>query len=310
MTNIADRISRQYKDTPRSNDNGSDWTVSPDWEEQAGLVHGINQVAINSGTTALIEHYKGEPIFKGMIEALLGIKSELGLCEHKRAHHCAANYMIEDEWYIGGGTPTRVVTCREFVTQTEAVELAHLEHEMGGHFHHDLIKIALLDRIHSPKLNQSIMRAISDCAKCKNFGSTHLNALLQPIMHQHPFELLVGNYLSMLPGKGGYHTISLYLDTCSQHVWGHKFKMAGTGKMTVKSLTEIFQNFTPAEMFMSDGGRHFENAEVDELCEKWGSKHHVVSAYLPWVNSLVEGTNRILLYILPCLCAPEIGEDG
>ena len=169
MTNIADRISRQYKDTPRSDDNGSDWTVSPDWEEQAGLVHGINQVAIDSGMTALIECFKGEPIFKGVIEALLGIKSELGLREHKRAHHHAANYMIEDEklWYIGGGTLTRAVTCRECVTQTEAVELAHLEHEMGGHFHHNLIKIALLDRIHSPKLNQSIMRAVSDCAKCK-----------------------------------------------------------------------------------------------------------------------------------------------
>ena len=61
---------------------------------------------------------------------------------------------------------------------------------------------------------------------------------------------------------------------------------------------------------MSDGGRHFDNAEVDELCEKWGSKHHVVSAYLPWVNGLVEGTNRILLYVLACLCAPEIGEDS
>ena len=104
--------------------------------------------------------------------------------------------------------------------------------------------------------------------------------------------------------------IGLYLDTCSQHVWGHKLKMAGIGKTTVKSLTEILQNFAPAETFMSDGGRHFNNTEVDKLCEKWGSKCYVVSAYLPWVNGLVEGINRILLYILACLCAPEIEEDG
>ena len=189
------------------------------------------------------------------------------------------------------------------------MELAWQEHETGGHFHHDLIKMKLLDSIHSPKLDRSIMTAISDCAKCKNFGSTHLNTLLQPITQRHPFELLVGDYLSMPMGKGGYHMVGLYLDTCSQHVWGDKFKMAGTRKTTIKSLTNIYENFMPAKTFMSDGGRHFDNTEVDKFCSKWGGKYHVVAAYSPWINGLVEGTNRILLYILACLCAPDIGED-
>ena len=48
------------------------------------------------------------------------------------------------------------------------------------------------------------MKAVSDCVRCKNFGSTHLNVLLKPITHHHPFELIVGDYLSMPPGKGGY----------------------------------------------------------------------------------------------------------
>ena len=43
---------------------------------------------------------------------------------------------------------------------------------------------------------------------------------------------------------------------------------------------------------------------------KWGGQHHVAAVYLPWVNSLVEGTNKILLYILAHLCTPEVGEDG
>ena len=146
--------------------------------------------------------------------------------------------------------------------------------------------------------------------KMQKFTGTHLNALLQPITCHHPFELIVGDYLSMPPGKGGYHTVGLYLDTCSQHVWGEKFKMAGTGKTTIKSLTNIYENFAPAEMFMMDGGRHFDNTEVDKFCKKWCSKHHVVAAYSPWVNGLVEGANKILLYVLAGLCAPEIGEDG
>lgn len=190
------------------------------------------------------------------------------------------------------------------------MELAREEHEKGGHFHRDLIKIALLDKIHTPNLDQSIVKAITDCARCKNFGGTHLHALLQPITRRHPFELLVGDYLSMPPGKGGYHIVGLYLDTFTQHVWGFMFKTVGTGKTTVKSLEDIYGGFAPAEVFMSDGGKHFKNNEVRQCCEKWGGRHHVVAAYSPWINGLVEGTNKILLYILACLCAPEVGEDG
>ena len=129
-----------------------------------------------------------------------------------------------------------------------------------------------------------------------------------PTAH-NPFELLVGDYLSMPPGKGGYHTIRLYLNTFTQHIWGYKFKTAGTRKTTVKSLNDIYSGFAPAKVFMSDSGKHFNNAEVRQCCEKWGGQHHVVVAYLPWVNGLVEGTNKILLYILASLCAPEVGED-
>lgn len=120
----------------------------------------------------------------------------------------------------------------------------------------------------------------------------------------------MGDYLSMPPRKGGFHTVGLYLDTFTQHVWGYKFKTAGTGKTTVKSLDDIYGSFAPAKVFMSDGGKHFKNNEVQQCCEKWGSRHHVIAAYSPWINGLVEGTNKILLYILARLCAPEVGEDG
>lgn len=80
--------------------------------------------------------------------------------------HRAKNYMIYEDklWYVGGRTPTRAVTCRECASQEEAINLARQEHESGGHFHHDLIKIALLDKIHSPKLDQLILKAVSECA--------------------------------------------------------------------------------------------------------------------------------------------------
>jgi hypothetical protein len=312
VTNIADGISRQYEDTDKTADDGSCFTVSPDWERQAGLTFDVYCITPSPENAALRERFKSEPLFLDVIDALEGVKHSRNLQEQKRAQHRALNYMIEDNklWHLAGGTKARARSRQECVTQVEATQLAREEHEKGGHWHRDNIKIALLDKIHSPKLDQSIVKAVLECARCKNFGSTHLHSLLQPITRRHPFELLVGDYLSLPTGRGGFHTVGLYLDTFSQHVWGDMFKTAGSAKTTNKSIDNVCNTFAPPGTFMCDGGKHFNNNEVKENCKKWGIKQHVTPAYSPWVNGLVEGTNKLLLYVLARLCAPEIGEDG
>ena len=201
-------------------------------------------------------------------------------------------------WKVAGGHSTRARARVECITKDEAVALAGKEHIEQGHWARDSIKKSLIDRIWSPKLDASIVKSISQCGQCKNFGGTHLHALLDPITRRHPFELLVGDYLSMPIGKGGYHNVGLYLDTYSQHLWGFKYKTAGSTKTTVGALSRIYQDFTAAEAFMSDGGKHFDNKEVRDVCQKWGTKTHIVAAYSPWINGLVEGTNKILLHVL------------
>ena len=104
--------------------------------------------------------------------------------------------------------------------------------------------------------------------------------------------------------------LGLFLDIFSQHLWVTKFKTAGTAKTTVDSLTGIFNHFTAAETFMTDGGRHFNNDLVKTFCAKWSCTHHIVAAYSPWINGLVEGTNKLLLHILKQLCVPNLGEDN
>lgn len=115
----------------------------------------------------------------------------------------------------------------ECVPPEEAVELARSEHAKNGHWQRDLIKKALLDRIWSPGLDGSITAGIKDCPHCKNFGGTRLHALLDPITRRHPLELLVGDYLALPKGIGGFYTVGLYLDTYSQHMWGFKYKVPG-----------------------------------------------------------------------------------
>ncbi|KAG2752850.1 hypothetical protein P692DRAFT_20670250, partial [Suillus brevipes Sb2] len=73
-------------------------------------------------------------------------------------------------WRLRSSNTSRAKSRVECVTKEEAKELAKQTHSDGGHWGRDAIKLTLLDRICSPKLDASILEAIKDCAKCKNFG--------------------------------------------------------------------------------------------------------------------------------------------
>ena len=166
-----------------------------------------------------------------------------------------------------------------------------------------------MDRVKSPYLDQTILTAIKECRRCKGFGNTHLHSLLEPITRRHPWELLVGDYLSISKGKGGFNNLGVYLDVCLQHVSAFKYKKAGTALTTIAALRHIGNTYTDPETFMANGGSHFNNHLVREFCKERGIKLHIVAKYSAWVNGLVEGTNKILLGILKRMCAPDLGED-
>ena len=310
---VADGLSRASEGTEHEEKDGSEWTVSEDWETAVSLSHDIfhTSMAHTTEMAKLRDRFKDEPIFAEVIDDMLELDQGVSLKLRKRARHRASEYMIAEGklWKIAGRHQERARPRVECVSREEVIHLAKEEHVKNGHWQRDAIKKSLLDRIWCPGIDTAIVKGILDCGVCKNFGSTHLHALLDPITRRHPFELLVGDYLSMPTGKGGYHTIGLYLDTYSQHIWGFKLKTAGNAKSTKESLNNIFHNFTPPETFMSDGGKHFDNNEVRQLCQEWGTETHVVPAYSPWVNGLVEGTNKLLLHVLKRLCAPDLNDE-
>jgi len=125
--------------------------------------------------------------------------------------------------------------------------------------------------------------------------------------HQNSFINLAGNCAKI--DSYGIPGIDRIPPDSGRNQW-RTVKTSGTATTTNKSLDDIFHNFMPPETFMADGGKHFKNWEVADNCEQWGTKLHTVAAYSPWVNGLVEGTNKLLLYILARLCVPEVGEDG
>ena len=306
---VADGISRRDEGKPRTDADGSSWSVSPDWEVSRGIVQDVLLTSVEEDS--LRARFKDEPLFLSIIDAIQDVQSSKSDREQQRAKHRATQYLIYEGklWRLNGGDGSRALPRTECVSRKEALALATKQHADNGHWGRDAIKIALLNKIHSPRLDESIVTAIRECSQCKSFGPTHLHSLLMPITRRHPFELLVGDYLSLPNGKGGYHTVGLFLDTYSQHVWAFKFKSAGTAKTTIDCLANIFHNFIAPETFMSDGGKHFDNQDVRDFCAKRSTKHHVIAAYAPWINGLVEGTNKLLLHVLKRLCAPDLDND-
>jgi RNase H-like domain found in reverse transcriptase len=308
---VGDGISWMDKGQPHRENDGSSRSVTPDQEHAQGIYHDLFMVAavISTVHSLLSEHFINEAVFLQVLHALLGITGASTEAERRRAKHHSDCYFVEDGklWRLGGATPTRAVTHWECVTKLEATQLAREEHAKV-HMHRDHIRTQLLDKIYSPLLDASITTAILECRCCKDFGSTHIHALLAPITRRRPFELLVGDYLSMPMGKGGFTKIGLYADVFARKLWGFKSKSAA-GKNTVDSLRKISQAFIAPETIMVDGGSHFNCAEVRDYCEGIGSKLHVVAAYAPWLSGLLEGSNRILLSALKRLCAPGLGED-
>jgi hypothetical protein len=319
---VADALSRANEGMPKVKGDGSEWTVSPNWEARAGIVNDLFTVQeaentylvapVPEGTMALRERFKNEPIYLQVIDAILELDFGTSMQKRKRARHQATQYFIDENklWRLGGGVGVRARPRRECLTKEEARAKAVEVHEKGGHFHRDSIKLTMMDKYHSPKMDESIVSAIMDCARCKGFGPAHLHSLLDPVIRRHPFELVAGDYLSMPEGIGGYKNVGLYVDTCSQNIWGFKYKEHGSADTTESALEYICDNFLEMETFMVDNGRHFKNKAVERFCDTRGINFHCVSAYSPWINGLVEGANKLLIYVLARLCAPDIGEDG
>jgi RNase H-like domain found in reverse transcriptase/Reverse transcriptase (RNA-dependent DNA polymerase) len=308
---VADGISRKYVNLPTEKNDGHEWTVSEDWEARTGIQNDIFQIESLPTYDALRNRFANEKIFLNVIEALAELEHGKSIRERKKAKHQAEGYMIQDGklWKIGNTKSTRAKPRVECIPQSEAVTLAWEIHRNEGHFHRDNVKIALMDKIASPHLDQSITKAIMDCGKCKGHGPKHLHSLLEPITRCHPFELLVGDTLAMPKGKGGFIKIGLYADVYSQHVWADKFKTAASAATSCKTFNNICTTFTAPEAFMVDGGREFDNDAVREACATRNVELRVVPGYSPWINGLIEGMNAKLLGRLKRLCSPDLGED-
>ena len=168
---VADGLSRANEGLPNEEGDGSQWTVSEDWEAAAGLTHDIFYTTdpTTPEVVQLRERFKEEPIFLEVIDALLNLDQGKDVRLRKRARHRASEYLIDNNqlWKVAGGHSTRARAKVECITRAEATALAQKEHNDRGHWGRDSIKKALMDRIWSPNLDGSIVKEYlsADAAK-------------------------------------------------------------------------------------------------------------------------------------------------
>lgn len=154
---VADGISRMDEGKPRTDTDGSSWSVSPDWEVSQGIVQDVLLTEVEEDS--LRERFKDEPLFLSILDAIQNVQLFKSERDQQRARHRATQYLIDDGklWRLNGGDGLRALPRTECVSRAEAKALAMTQHTENGHWGRDAVKIALLDKIHSPRLDKSVV---------------------------------------------------------------------------------------------------------------------------------------------------------
>jgi transposase InsO family protein len=304
---VADGLSRMWDGYKRTGIDGSDWSVLPNWEATKGIVNDILSMSyVPPHLHPLETRFADDIFFEPIVKHLLGHDAGTTPSDRRKAAHRATSFTIADDklWKVSTKASDRV-SRTECIPATKGFAQALETHLSNGCFGPEHIQLHLRDHYFWPGMMTDCRQAQLECPKCKSFGATTRNSALQPIRRTQPFALIAGDYLSLPVGKGGFKTVGLYIDVYSGFVWSSKLKTAGTGKSTVTSLKRLFHDYAVPKSFMSDGGSHFDNNEVDSYCNEERVQHIVTPAYAPWVNGLIENANRLLLGRLKRLCAPD-----
>ncbi|QRV78980.1 Retrovirus-related Pol polyprotein from transposon opus [Ceratobasidium sp. AG-Ba] len=288
-----------YESRPDDNTGpGAYETVDPGWESANGIINDVSHLVKDQGTAQLLRRFANDPFFADILLHLVfdlaedstALTADEIQARKKRAHR-AEEYLIEDgKLWLVRGRGMKGDSKVECIPASEAKALALAVHSAGGHFGRDMTILTLQLRYFWPELRRDVVETVTSCPRCKNFGPQLLSAHMQPITRARPFDLLVGDYVSLPTGHGGFKTVLVLVDVYSRFMFTFPLKGPGTGKFTVDALSKI-----------SD--------EVREWATTQGVQPLTTPPYAPWTNGLAEGSIKLLIGRLKALCTATVGES-
>src|SRR6202040_762932 len=134
----------------RQSNDGSNWSVLPDWE----AIRGIRNDIMSIDTTpiprndqperyTLADCFKGDTFFEPIVHHLLGGNAGSNISEQRRAMHRAKGFIIKQGKLWRLSTKANDSVCRtECIPRSEAFNLALTTHRTIGHFKSiDILKL-------------------------------------------------------------------------------------------------------------------------------------------------------------------------
>ena len=121
---------------------------------------------------------------------------------------------------------------------------------------------------------------------------------LSPIIEVEIFDLWGIDFMGPFPNSNGFEYILIAVEYMSQWVEAIPTK-TNDHQVVVKFIHQhIFSRFGCPRAIISDGGKHFNNQQMQSMLKKYGVEHRVTTPSHPQANGQVENTNREVKKIL------------
>ena len=169
-----------------------------------------------------------------------------------------------------------------------------------GHTGLDKTKRNMMEKYFFPNLHTWIKILIADCIKCqtnKTFPNNHNKAHTEHLASTKTYF----NEMIMIDTKGpinppykGNQCIFVIVDAFP-HFATILCAPRNNAHYAYNALFEHwFRKFGIPKELRSDNGSEYINTELTHLCKYFETKFKPFTAYAPWTNGLVEGTNELL----------------
>ena len=203
--------------------------------------------------------------------------------------------IINDQLYKKNkNNPNRPI---KVVKENEVEDVLHHTHSdpLAGHFSLDETYRRIKIRYYWPQMYADARKYVQTCDECQRRGKNKRNEPLHPIKVGQPFDRLGMDIVGPLP-----KTIrgNMYIVVATEYLtkWPEARAIPNAKASSVISFFYediICRHGCPKEL-LTDRGTHFVNEMLDSLCERFGVKHKLSTAYHSQTNGLVERFNRTL----------------
>ena len=155
--------------------------------------------------------------------------------------------------------------------------------------------------IYFPKMKEEITNYIKTCVPCQQNKYPHDKPRGQmgekpiPTVWHSLYLDLMGPYSPSGTNRTKYVLVSV--DGFSKFVHLQPLRDATADQIADKLERNVFSVFGPPAVIITDNASSFRSGVIDSLCNRWQTRHSLLSPYHPQTN-LSERVNRVLKPIL------------